>query len=143
MFSDSNFAFQDIRSCGSNHLIDVLKIQKFSRSSRWSDDLVILMIWMIRMISAPDREDLRVNLNWSDLQTPGFSSQAHLNSSRRGRSTYDANVRLLSWRNSHMANVPIRDRGKKDPDFRVCVCYGLFACFVSVHSHDSSSFAWP
>ena len=33
-----------------------------------------------------------------------------------------------------MANVPIRDRGKKDPDFRVCVCYGLFACFLSVHS---------
>ena len=33
-----------------------------------------------------------------------------------------------------MANVPIRDRGKKDPDFRLCVCYGLFACFVLVHS---------
>ena len=33
-----------------------------------------------------------------------------------------------------MANVPIRDRGKKDPDFRVCVCYGLFACFLLVHS---------
>ena len=31
-----------------------------------------------------------------------------------------------------MANVPIRDRGKKDPDFRVC--YGLFACFLLVHS---------
>ena len=52
-----------------------------------------VMIWMI---CAPDQEDLRVNLYWSDLQTPGFSSQAHLNSSGRVRNTYDANVRLLS-----------------------------------------------